>query len=83
MERCFNNYELNAITVDSSAKIDVVSTGIDTLPELHLNGALSCEFDGLYRKKSNDKKSVPLVFKPYYTFANNGECDMIVWVNCI
>lgn len=83
MERCFNDYELNAITVDSSAKIDVVSTGIDTLPELHLNGALSCEFDGLYRKKSNDKKSVPLVFKPYYTFANNGECDMIVWVNCI
>ncbi|MBR6534977.1 MAG: glycoside hydrolase family 127 protein [Clostridia bacterium] len=82
IERCFNDYELNALTVNSDCEITVVDNGKNKLPDLTLTAGLKKEFDGLYRKKSSDEEQVPLVFKPYYTFANNGECDMMVWVNC-
>lgn len=82
IERCFNDYELNALTVNCACEINVVDNGKNKLPDLTLSAGLKEAFDGLYRKKTSDEKQVPLVFKPYYTFANNGECDMLVWMNC-
>ncbi len=82
MERCDNDYELNAITVDTEAKITVLQEEDHVLPRLTLQGELREDFDGLYRKRSKSSKEVPLTFIPYYKFANRGECDMIVWVNC-
>lgn len=51
------------------------------LPDFTAQGFMEKEFDGLYRKALREKHSVALRFRPYYTFANRGECNMLVWID--
>lgn len=52
--------------------------------EIHAKGIKACESENekLYSDDPHfDKKDVPLVFIPYYTWANRGENEMTVWVH--
>ncbi len=80
LERIDNPYELNAVSVDVSATPEKSFGGDYPMPNLEMNGTVDLPFDGLYRKAQAKTKSVPLKFRPYWTFANREECDMLVWV---
>lgn len=80
LERIDNPYELNALSVDISANVQKTHSDEYPLPNLTINGFYDEPTYGLYSKATKAKKSVTLKFRPYYSFANRGECDMIVWV---
>lgn len=80
LERIDNPYELNALSVDISADIQKSPSDEYPLPNLIINGFYDEPTCGLYSKATNAKESVTLKFRPYFSFANRGESDMIVWI---
>lgn len=82
LEQIDNPCELNALTVDVNAEINIngkVKLG-EALPELTVNGFADGNFSTLYRKAKCKTTPVTLKFRPFYAFANRGKCDMLVWV---
>ncbi|MBR5452958.1 MAG: glycoside hydrolase family 127 protein [Clostridia bacterium] len=81
VERVDNDYELNALAVDVSAKV-LTGEVDDTygMRSLKATAFLDRPFESLYRKVRSDAEEVELSFRPYWTFANRGESDMLVWV---
>ena len=77
MERLDNDFELNAVTVDMTKP--VVCESADDCVELVASGYLDDDFDGLYAYADNARTPVTLRFRPYRTFANRGETDMLIW----
>ena len=82
LERIDNPYELNALSVDINAEIKKRNTNDfgGVLPELIVNGFVDCDFDSLYRAAKCETAPVALRFRPYYSFANREETDMLIWV---
>ena len=81
LERIDNEYELNALTVDT----DTVPTVDDVQNEygmrsLMAKGYVDKGFKSLYRKTKGDTEEVTLKLRPYWTFANREETDMLVWI---
>ncbi len=77
MERLDNDFELNAVTVlmDKPVKCERASDCV----ELVAIGALDDEFDGLYTFADKAASPVTLRYRPYRTFANRDETDMLIW----
>lgn len=80
LERLDNPYELNSLSIDINAKIDLTHTNEYPMPNLEIRGFADENFNSLYRKACSNTSSVSLKFRPYWTFANRQECDMLVWV---
>ena len=80
LEQLDNPYLLNATSIDINTSFEFINTKEYSLPNLKTNGFVDENFSSLYRKASSNKKEIPLLFKPYWTFANREETDMIVWV---
>lgn len=80
LERIDNQFPLNSISVDLDEKFTLEPNTDYVFPAIKTNAYVDEAFDGLYRKAKNNKKKVPLLFRPYWTFANRGETDMIIWV---
>ena len=80
MERLDNDYELNALSVPLTQSPTQLPVEDYLLPDLLVNGFVDPPFEGLYRRATTEKIPVQLRFKPYWTFANREECDMLVWV---
>ena len=82
LERIDNPYELNALSVDINAEIKKRDTSDfgGTLPELIVSGFVDCGFDTLYRFAKCETAPVTLRFRPYYSFANREETDMLIWI---
>lgn len=78
LERIDNPYELNALTVDTNAEIEV--TERDGITELITQGFVDADMTELYAPAADARTPVPLLYRPYRTFANRGESDMLVWV---
>ena len=76
--------------VDNGAKLNELSVVVGSVTEgenyggfrtLTADGFRDCETDELYIAADGAKtRRVKLRFIPYYTFANRGESDMLVWV---
>lgn len=79
MEKLDNPYALNALKVLIDAPVRPVDNKDYLFPDFVAEGIVDDEFEGLYRKYAPSCKRVKLHFKPYWTFANREECDMIVW----
>ena len=47
---------------------------------LEAEGFADENFNSLYRKATFAFSPVTLKFRPYWTFANREECDMLVWI---
>ncbi|MBQ8882319.1 MAG: glycoside hydrolase family 127 protein [Clostridia bacterium] len=80
IERVDNPYELNALAVDTTAPVTVGKVEDYGMRSLNATATLDTDFGALYRKAKADGKEVKLLFRPYWTFANRDECDMLVWV---
>ena len=78
LERIDNPYELNAVSVDIDAEVKVVE--VDGVTELLAQGYVDKDIDELYAPATSDKEPVTLRYRPYRTFANREECDMVIWV---
>jgi DUF1680 family protein len=78
LERIDNPYELNALTVDTNAEIEV--TERDGMLELITQGFVDADMTELYAPAADARTPVTLCYRPYRTFANRGESDMLVWV---
>ena len=81
IERVDNDFELNALSVDIDKPIKVlpISTEYNMHP-IEVSGFVDNQFGKLYRKLVKDQTPITLSFRPYYSFANREECDMLVWV---
>ena len=80
LERIDNPYELNAVSVSPNSKFKKIKTGDYLLPDLETIGFAEEQFSALYTKETINKEKVKLRFRPYWTFANREECDMLVWI---
>lgn len=82
LERLDNDYELNALSIDVNTPINIGEISEEYgLPELTMTATLSKGFSSLYRKASDHStQTVNLSFRPYWTFANRDECDMLIWI---
>lgn len=83
LEALDNPYLLNAVSIDINASFEFINSEEYALTNLKTCGYLDQNFSSLYRKASSNKKEIPLLFKPYWTFANREETDMIVWLRKI
>ena len=81
LEAIDNPFELNALSVSLLASCKAIPNTSYFLPDFLVEGYISKNFDGLYRKAINQIERIQLHFKPYYTFANREECDMLVWIH--
>ncbi|MBE7091378.1 MAG: glycoside hydrolase family 127 protein [Clostridiales bacterium] len=81
LERLDNDFELNAISIDTDTEIAVGDVSAEYgMRSLKANAYLDQNFGALYRKVKGDEKTVSLTFRPYYSFANREECDMLIWL---
>ena len=80
MERLDNPYELNSLTVIAGGEMKLVGAKEYLLPDITADGEADGQCDALYSVYDPRPTAVKLRFKPYWTFANRDECDMIVWV---
>ena len=80
LERLDNPYELNSLSVNTSLKVALKKTDEYVMPNLETEGYADEDFKSLYRKATGATRPVTLKFRPYWTFANREECDMLVWV---
>ncbi len=80
LERLDNPYPLNALCVDVASNIEKSFAAEYPMPNLAIDGILDTPFGELYRKAQLQTTSVRLTFRPYWTFANREECDMLVWI---
>lgn len=80
VERLDNDYELNALSVSIGGKIEKAVSPDYAAPDFCAEGYCYLQFDGLYKKAERRKKPVTIRFRPYWTFANRKECDMLVWI---
>jgi DUF1680 family protein len=81
LERIDNEYELNAVSVDTDAVPRV--EGVQDEYGMHslvASGYLDVGFDSLYRRSKGETREVELRLRPYWTFANREETDMLVWI---
>jgi len=83
VERVDNDYEMNALSVDVTKTAKPIESEGYLLPDFEIEAFVDEPFDSLYRKARLDKKAVTLRLRPYWTFANREECDMIVWLRAI
>lgn len=82
LERLDNPYELNSVRVVSGGKIEKTNGNGFDMPQFIAEGIKDSDFGTLYRKLQPQSEKVKLLFRPYWTFANRQECDMIIWVRC-
>jgi len=80
LEKLDNDFNLGACTVLTNKKIKKVKNKDYSSTDLETEGLLEPKSSKLYQKLNNKIEKIKLHFKPYYTFANRDECDMIVWV---
>lgn len=80
LERLDNPYELNALSVNIKSPVKKQAATEYPMPNLEVSGCVDRAFDTLYRKAQAKTSAVTLKFRPYWTFANREECDMLVWV---
>ncbi len=73
---------LYTLYADPAAKISLETDPAYPIPTLLTEGYARLGGDALYTTYSADFTPAKLRFVPYYTFANRGESDMTVWVNC-
>ena len=78
IERIDNDYELNALSVDTLGEVRLEER--EGVLELVANGCVERDIDMLYAIDDNACERVTLRYRPYRTFANRGESDMLVWV---
>lgn len=80
LEKIDNDYPLNSLTVEIDKEVLVEKERDYNMNSLIAQGKVDQPFDGLYRKASCSAKQVKLNFRPYWTFANRGKSDMLVWI---
>ena len=80
LERLDNPCELNALSVDVNGKIALTNADEYPMYNLEAEGFADENFNSLYRKAAFAFSPVKLKFRPYWTFANREECDMLVWI---
>lgn len=80
LERLDNPYPLNSISVDVDQEVTVGEIMDYKMRELTAKGKVDEDFNCLYRKAQGKNKDVTLRFRPYWSFANRGESDMLVWL---
>ncbi len=80
LEKIDNDYPLNSISVNVNAQVVVGDICEYNMRELLVKGNVDDDFNELYRKVQDKKKEVSLRFRPYWSFANRGESDMLVWI---
>ena len=80
LERLDNPYELNALSVNIKSPVKKQAATDYPMPNLEVSGCVDRAFETLYRKAQAKTSAVTLKFRPYWTFANREECDMLVWV---
>ncbi len=82
LEGVDNGKNLNSISVDANAlRAAVIGEPFGELCTIETNGWRDMQEDCLYADLSQ-LQTIPVKLKwiPYYTFANRGESDMLVWV---
>ncbi len=79
LEGIDNGKDLQSIQVDTKCTAEVVN-GEFLIPNLILYGCQEIENDSLYFDLVDTYKNIELKFTPYYTYANRGESDMLVWI---
>lgn len=81
VERLDNPYELNALSIDIANPVEVLSVQEEyPMRALKTKAYLDKGFSTLYQKVKAEKTEVELLFRPYWTFANREETDMLVWL---
>lgn len=86
IEEADNGKSLQSIFLPKSSALEVVDMPdkLDGIKEIHSEGikVISGKEDELYSDKPEFKYGkVPLVFIPYYTWANRGSGEMTVWLH--
>mgnify|MGYP005812741485 CR=1 FL=1 len=73
--------DLYALRLDPDAEIRVLPEKLGGLPLLEAGGLIVPEQQALYAPyEKQETTACRLKFIPYYTFANRGEDDMMVWI---
>lgn len=83
IEELDNDYELNACCVSVNKKIKRIINESYSSYDFIAQGIVDKNFDSLYRLIDKKTDNIQLYFKPYYTFANREECDMLIWIRRI
>ncbi len=81
LERLDNEFDLNALSIDPIAAVAVGDVQTEFgMRSLSASAMLDKDFPALYRKAKAEETPVVLTFRPYYSFANREECDMLIWL---
>ncbi|MDI9520283.1 MAG: glycoside hydrolase family 127 protein [Bacillota bacterium] len=84
LEEKDNGHQLNTIALDYRAEINEIwkKDKLSGIYELHAQGSqlIPQESDSQYLDSPPKRVEKSLIFIPYYTWANRGENEMVVWV---
>lgn len=83
LEGVDNGIDLRDVHIDLNQPITAEDSDWCGLPVLHAVGWRRDPIafgDALYRRAADARQVQPLTFIPYYSFANRGETEMIVWI---
>lgn len=81
LEELDNGENLNALSVDPfTDRFELRLNEEHGLYDVVCDGYRDEPFRGTYRNAKKERKVQKLVFRPYFTFANRKETDMIVWI---
>lgn len=73
-----NGSNLKCVCVDTSKNITLCEKEF-LVPSLEAEAYREKESDKLYTEIGDDYEKISLKMIPYFTFANRGECEMLVW----
>ena len=80
LERIDNDFPLNALSFNLDAAFTFKENNSFLLPEIECEAFLDQTSSSLYQRAENKKIATSALFRPYWTFANREECDMLIWV---
>ena len=80
LEGVDNKTPLRSLAINKNFKAEVKYDKLFGVNTIEADGFIYERFSGLYRPYRADKKLIKLKFIPYFSFANRGESDMLVWV---
>ena len=73
--------KLHSLRVDPKSKIKILKSESDNLPTLSVSGEIIPTVDELYGVYKGEKHKTVIKYIPFYTFANRGRDNMLVWIN--
>lgn len=82
LEQSHNANDISSVYINTDCKFEIIYSDYFGCNILKTKAYKQTETDSLYIPlKSEKKEETDITLTPYFGFANNGESDMIVWMN--